>query len=70
MSQSETPHLTNREKQILLLISQGMTNKEIAQLLDITSRTVEFHIHNILGKLGLSSRTSAVLFAEKTGLLK
>lgn len=70
MNQSQIPNLTEREKQIWALVSQGLTNKEIARSLNVSSRTVEFHLNNIFKKLGVSSRTSVALLAEKNGLLE
>lgn len=61
--------LTRRERQKLLLICRGMCNKEIARELDITAKTVEWHISNILGKLGAANRTQAVVVALEQGLL-
>jgi DNA-binding NarL/FixJ family response regulator len=61
--------LTRRERQILLLICRGMCNKEIARELDITGKTVEWHISNILGKLGAANRTQAMAIALERGLL-
>lgn len=61
--------LTRRERQILLLICRGMANKEIARELDITVKTVEWHVTNVLGKLGAGSRTQAVVVAVEQGLL-
>lgn len=48
--------LTSREREISLLVAQGMTNKEIAARLYITVRTAEYHVHNSLTKLGMKSR--------------
>lgn len=53
------PPLTGREWEVLRRMAEGLSNKEIAQTLSITVRTVEFHVSNILGKLGLSSRLEA-----------
>jgi DNA-binding NarL/FixJ family response regulator len=61
--------LSRRERQILLLICRGMCNKEIARELDVTEKTVEWHISNILGKLGAANRTQAVVVALEQGLL-
>ena len=69
MDQS-TSILTVREKQVIQLVCRGFTNKEIAQSLEITSRTVEFHLNNILKKLGVPNRTAAVTMAGKMGLLE
>lgn len=62
------PQLTERETEILSLIGQGRTNQEIADHLVISERTVRTHVSNILGKLGLTSRTQAALFAVRAGL--
>jgi DNA-binding NarL/FixJ family response regulator len=61
--------LTRRERQILLLICRGMCNKEIARELDVTGKTVEWHVSNILGKLGAANRTQALAIALERGLL-
>ena len=55
--------LTEREKEVLSLVGQGVSNKEIAATLFITERTARTHVSNILGKLGLASRTQAALYA-------
>jgi DNA-binding NarL/FixJ family response regulator len=55
--------LTEREKEVLGLVGQGASNKEIASALFITERTARTHVSNILGKLGLASRTQAALWA-------
>jgi len=62
------PQLTDRETEILSLIGQGRSNQEIADHLVISERTVRTHVSNILGKLGLTSRTQAALFAVRAGL--
>jgi DNA-binding NarL/FixJ family response regulator len=48
---------------VLTYLAQGYTNKDIAQSLFLSVRTVEAHLHNIYGKLGVTSRTEAVLWA-------
>lgn len=53
--------LTERESEILILITNGLKNKEIAASLRISKRTVEYHVSNILEKLGVKSRLEAVL---------
>jgi DNA-binding NarL/FixJ family response regulator len=55
--------LTEREKEVLRLVAQGLSNKEIATALVITERTARTYVSNILGKLGLASRTQAALYA-------
>ncbi|WP_019423214.1 response regulator [Paenibacillus sp. OSY-SE] len=60
--------LTHREKEVLHLISLGKSNKEIAADIHITEKTVKTHVSNLLGKLGMSARTQAAIFAVKKGL--
>ena len=55
--------LTEREKDVMRLLAQGMSNKEIGARLFITERTARTYVSNILGKLGLASRTQAALWA-------
>jgi DNA-binding NarL/FixJ family response regulator len=62
--------LTEREKEVLSLVGQGASNKEIASELFITERTARTHVSNILGKLGLSSRTQAALYAVEHKLVR
>lgn len=59
--------LSEREAEVLQLLAQGMTNKDIAQTLILSVRTVEAHLRNIFGKLGVRSRTEAALWATKNG---
>jgi DNA-binding NarL/FixJ family response regulator len=59
--------LTQREKQVLALLVEGLSNKEIAQALGISARTVNFHLENVYGKLGVSSRTEAAVRALRQG---
>lgn len=58
-----TPGLTARETQVLRLIAQGLPNRQIASQLGLGLRTVESHVSSLLGKLGLTSRTEAALYA-------
>ncbi len=61
--------LTERELEVLGLVGQGRSNKEIATDLGITERTARTHVSNILGKLGLASRTQAALYAVERKLV-
>jgi len=61
--------LTPREQQVAQLLAGGLTNKEIAQRLGITGHTVKFHLNGLLRKLGVSTRTEAVVQAARLGLL-
>src|SRR5712691_588484 len=61
--------LTPREQQVAQLLAGGLTNKEIAQRLGITEHTIKFHLNGILRKLGVSTRTEAVVQAARLGLL-
>ena len=60
--------LSQREMEVLRLLAQGKSNREIADQLVITELTVRTHVSNILGKLHLASRTQAALYALKEGL--
>lgn len=62
--------LTNREHEILLLISEGKSNQEIADELYITLKTVKTHVSNILSKLDVEDRTQAAIYAFKHGIVK
>lgn len=62
--------LTERELEVLTLLAEGLTNKEIAHLLSIQPRTIKFHLDNIYSKLGVSTRTEAAVFALKHQLVK
>ncbi len=62
--------LTRREREVLSLVAQGMTNPQIAEQLVISTSTVQFHVHNILGKLGVGTRTEAVAMAIQSKLIE
>jgi len=62
--------LTEREVDVLRLLAQGKSNKEIALLLTIGEKTVKTHVSNILSKLNVSSRTQAALYAVRIGLVE
>ena len=71
--QIETPatddQLTEREREVLTLIANGKTNKEIAEKLVISAETVKSHVGNILTKFQLAHRTQAIVYALKQGIL-
>jgi DNA-binding CsgD family transcriptional regulator len=62
--------LTEREREIVVCIAQGKSNREIAEALIVTKRTVETHINNILYKLDYTSRAQIVAWASEKGLVK
>ncbi len=64
------PELSERELEVLQLITNGNTNQQIAATLFITEGTVKYHVNNILSKLGVSDRTQAVVAAVKRGIVK
>ena len=61
--------LTDRERETLDLVATGLTNPQIADKLMVSVSTVNFHVHNVLDKLGAKTRTEAVSIAVKEGLL-
>jgi len=74
LQQSRPPHelvepLTAREAEVMQLLASGRTNKEIAQRLGVTEHTVKFHVNSILGKLGVATRTEAVVHAARLGIV-
>jgi len=64
-----TPRLTDRELEVLKLVAEGMSNREIAGELFISENTVKNHVRNILEKLHLHSRMEAVVYAVREKLL-
>lgn len=60
--------LTQREREVIRLIAQGQSNREIAAALVISEKTAKAHVSNILGKLGLEDRTQMAIYALKNGL--
>jgi two-component system, NarL family, response regulator LiaR len=67
----ESPEaLTERETEVLRLLAQGKSNKEVARELSIGEKTVKTHVSSILGKLNVSSRTQAALYAVRIGLVE
>jgi len=67
--ESSPEPLTERETEVLRLLGQGKSNKEIAQALTIADQTVKTHVSHVLDKLGVPSRTQAALYAIRTGLV-
>src|SRR5436853_5228597 len=66
----ESPEaLTERETDVLRLLAQGYSNKQIAHNLNNTEKTIKTHVSRILSKLGVQSRTQATLYAIRTGLV-
>jgi ATP/maltotriose-dependent transcriptional regulator MalT len=63
------PLLTDRENQILNLIADGLTNREISGSLSISESTVENHIHHIYEKLGVSRRSQAVGYVFRVKII-
>jgi DNA-binding NarL/FixJ family response regulator len=68
LSPPTSENLTQRELEILCLLAEGLDNTAIAERLTLTKRTVQNHISNIYGKLGVTSRTEAMLYALRHGL--
>lgn len=64
-----TTSLSERELQILRLVAEGFSNRQIAGQLDISENTVKVHIRNIFGKIGVASRTEASMYAVRNGLI-
>jgi len=69
-SPDEREQLTNREQTILLQLAQGKSNRDVAQILDISVRTVETHRKNIKRKLGISSTAGLTRYALEHGVLQ
>lgn len=61
--------LSRREREVLRLVAQGLSTKQVARRLGITERTVKFHVASILNKLGAENRAQAVAVAAERGLL-
>lgn len=69
LTASRKPTLTGREIEVLQLVAQGYTSREIGEQLFISENTVKNHVRNILDKLGLHSRNEAVLYALRENLI-
>ena len=61
--------LTPREREVLVLIGHGFPNKQIAQRLDVSEKTVKTHVGRLLAKLGVDDRTQAAVLAVRAGLV-
>jgi DNA-binding NarL/FixJ family response regulator len=71
-AQSSTPlavQLTPREREVLRLVALGLTNREIARALGLTSSTAKTHVEHVIAKLGVSDRTQAAVKAVESGLV-
>ncbi|PIG91648.1 response regulator transcription factor [Gloeocapsopsis sp. IPPAS B-1203] len=62
--------LSDRERQVLTLMTDGKNNREIGEAIGISESTVRFHVSNLMSKLGVSDRTHAVVTALKRGIIK
>lgn len=62
--------LCNRESEVLKLIALGYSSKEAGDTLDVSKRTIDFHLANIYDKLGVTSRVDAIRKARQQGLIE
>ena len=62
--------LTAREREVLLLVVEGLANKQIARRLGISEKTVKGHLTNLFQRIGVADRTQAALWAERTGVFR
>jgi two-component system, NarL family, response regulator LiaR len=67
--QPGVPELTSRENEVLSLVTEGLSNREIASRLVISEKTVKTHISNLLSKLGLEDRTKLAIYAIRNGMI-
>lgn len=65
---SAIDQLTGRERDVLMLLAQGLSNKHIARRLELSEGTIKGYVSQVLGKLGVDDRTQAALLAHKAGL--
>jgi PAS domain S-box-containing protein len=69
-SRSKAVDLSDREMDVLELLAQGMTNREVSSRIRVSARTVDHHVSHILAKLGVANRTAAAMAARSKGLLR
>ena len=62
--------MTEREKEVLAGLSEGLSNKELAESLYISAETVKSHLKSITGKLGVRDRTAAAIYAVRAGVMR
>ena len=62
-------HLTDRELEVLVLLAEGLTNQQSALKLSISQSTLKFHMNNIYHKLGVQTRSEALVLAAKNNLI-
>jgi DNA-binding NarL/FixJ family response regulator len=67
--EGEKEELTPREQEVLALLAEGLSNKEIASRLDISDHTAKFHVNSILQKMGAQKRVEAVVRAARLGII-
>jgi DNA-binding NarL/FixJ family response regulator len=68
-AEAEREELTPREQEVLALLAEGLSNKEIASRLDISDHTAKFHVNSILQKMGAQKRVEAVVRAARLGII-
>jgi DNA-binding NarL/FixJ family response regulator len=66
----DTVDLTAREREVLLLVVEGLANKQIARRLGISEKTVKGHLTNLFQRIGVADRTQAALWAERSGIFR
>jgi LuxR family maltose regulon positive regulatory protein len=65
----ENQDVSHREREILRFVAAGLSNRDIAQAVHLSEATIKWHLHNLFAKLGVRSRTQAVLKGKSLGLL-
>ena len=69
LSETFPDRLTSREVHVLKLVSAGLTNRQIAESLGLSSRTIDAHLRSIFGKIGVGSRSAATRYAVEHRLV-